>query len=380
MDKDHIDSLQTNEEKEKYIIDLCRRLVDKGDLSSLLDLLTSSQKNWESLSTARLTKVIKTVFESIPITFNTYESVLVFLNGLARWAGDKKMLKLDLECKLIHVYLTVGKFRECLEKIAEVSKELKKYDDKVNLISLYVFESRAYYELQDFSKARSSLTSARAMAVSSACPAQLQAQIDLLNGMYLSDEHSFDTSISYFIESLESFLQDKQISNAKVSLRYIVLSKILSSKYNEALTVLDLKSVGSLKDDQLVHLLCHIAKVCKKRDLKAYSDLLHNNRAVIESDNYIFRHLRYLYNVLLDGNILKIIEPYSHVKIKFIADKLGFPEDVIEDKLRNMILDKSISGILDHVTQCLIVYQVEEKQESLAVQDINVLKEFLKET
>lgn len=379
MDKSHMDSLQTNEEKEKYVIDLCKRFVDKNDFSSLIDLLTSSQKNWEALSTARLTKVIKTVFEYIPITFNTYESVLVFLNGLVQWAGDKKMLRLDLECKLIHVYLAVGKFRECLEKIAEVSKELKKYDDKVNLISLYVFESRAYYELQDFSRARSSLTSARAMAVSSACPAQLQAQIDLLNGMYLCDERSFDTSVSYFIESLESFLQDKQGANAKVALRYIILSKILAGKYDDALAVLDWKSANSLKDDHLVRLLCHIAKVCKKRDLKTYSDLLHNNRAAIEGDNYIFRHLRYLYNVLLDNNILKIIEPYSHVKVKFVADKLGFPEDVIEDKLRNMILDKSISGILDHVTQCLVIYQAEDAPNNLAVQDINVLKEFFKE-
>lgn len=379
MDRNYIDSLHTNEEKEEYFIEICRGLVNKGDFSSLLDVLTNSQNNWETLSTARLTKIIKTVLEHVPITFGTYENVLALLKGLAHWASDKKMLRLDLECKLIHVYLTVGKFRECLEKIAEVSKELKRYDDKANLISLYVFESRAYYELQDFARARSSLTSARAMAVSSACPAQLQAQIDLLNGMYLSDEHSFDTSISYFIESLESFLQDKQVSNAKVALRYIILSKILAGKYGDIPAVLDMKPASSLKDDQIVSLLHHIAKICKKRDLKAYNDILHGNRGIIERDSYIFRHLKYLYDVLLDNNILKIIEPYSHVKISFVAGKLGFPEDIIEDKLRSMILDKSISGILDHITQCLVIYQAESKQESLAVRDIKVLREFFKE-
>jgi len=379
MDLDRVESYQTNEEKEQYILGLCRKCIENENYAELLEILTKSQESWKSLSTARLSKIIKTVFEQIPITFSTYQDVLSFLNGLVNWASDKKMLKLDLECKLIHVYLSVGKFKECLQKISEVLKELKKYDDKVNLISLYVFESRAYYELKDFSRARSSLTSARSMAVSSACPAYLQAQIDMLNGMYLSDEHSFETSISYFIESLECFYQDKQVENAKTALRYIVLSKILSGKYEDIRGILESKPSVFIKDDPMVVLLCEIAKVCKNRNLKDYSNLLHNNRAALEADSYIYRHLNYVYNILLDQNILKIIEPYSHIKIQFIAKKLGFSEEVVESKLRNMILDKSVVGILDHISQCLLLYEQEEARPKTALQNIQVLNKFFKD-
>lgn len=376
MEKSHFNNLKGVEEKERYLVDLCKKLIDDENYKDALDFIKSSQSLWSDLSTARLTKIIKNLLESVPVTIRNYENVLLLLNGLIEWSEDKKMLKLDLECKLIQLYLTVGKYNECLNKITKVFKDLKKYDDKTNLITLYVTESRAFYELQDFSRAKASLTSARAMAVSFVCPISLQAQIDLLNGMYLSDDQCFDTSISYFIESFDGFYQEKQTDGAKLSLRYILLNKIMMAKYDEVNSVLESKSYCLLKDDPIIQLLCHISKVCKKRDLKQYSDLLSNNRILIENDRFIYKHLNSLYNILLDMNILKIIEPYSDVKIDYIAEKLGFSSELIESKLRNMILDKEVYGILDHLSQCLLLYSHEKSVEHAAVQNIKALSEY----
>lgn len=377
IDKKIFETFETNEEKEEYIFDLANKMLETNDISSLFSLLTSLPVVWDSLTTARLTKIIKNVLSSVEKNAaGAFNSIHALLLDLIEWSSEKKMLKLDLECRLINLYLTAGKYRECLEKITIVLKELKKYDDKINLISLYVYESRAYYELQDFEKAKSSLTSARALAVSSACPAQLQAQIDLLNGMYLSDEHSFDTAVSYFMEALEGFLQDKFIENALVTLRYIILNKILCSRFDDIATILLSKHAAPLKSDQCVQLLCTIAKVCKKRDLNSYKELISNNAPILENNAYITRHLMYLYNILLDKNILKIIEPYSHVKVKFIAEKLELNEEIIEDKLRKMILDKIICGILDHDTQCLVLYDSGKEEENDAVNDVHLLKKY----
>ncbi|KAM0680624.1 26S proteasome regulatory subunit rpn6 [Glugoides intestinalis] len=377
IDKKIFETFETNEQKEEYIVNLSEKMLETNDLSSLFSLITSLPVVWDSLTTARLTKIIKNILSTIEAnTTSAFDNIHAFLLDLIEWSSEKKMLKLDLECRLINLYLTAGKYRECLEKISTVLKELKKYDDKINLITLYVYESRAYYELQDFEKAKSSLTSARALAVSSACPAQLQAQIDLLNGMYLSDEHSFDTSVSYFMEALEGFLQDKYIENARVTLRYIILNKILCFRFDDIATILLSKHVLPLKNDPCVQLLCTIAKVCKKRDLNSYKELLSNNTPILEGSAYITRHLMYLYNILLDKNILKIIEPYSHVKVKFIAEKLEIDEEIIEDKLRKMILDKTICGILDHDTQCLVLYDSKEEEEKDALNDVNLLKKY----
>ena len=380
MDSNTFKNLQTNEEKEQYVLEISKQFIHSNDYSGLLNLLTTLETHWKDLSVARLTKIIKMVFEIITIDIGNFEELRMFLKKLIEWSEYRKMLKLDLECKLINVYLAVGKFTECLDKIMVVLKELKKYDDKNNLISLYVCESKAYYELMDFSKAKSSLTSARALAVSSACRPQLQAQIDMLNGMYLSDEKSFDTAISYFIESLEGFLQDKIIFDAKIALRYIVLNKILLGKYEDIPAFLSLKIIKNIKEDQIVDLLCEVANTCKKRDLKAYNKLLTTNSIILDTDLYIKRHLMYLYNILLDKNILKIIEPYSHIKVNFISSKLHLSEDLIESKLRKMILDKKITGILDHDTQCLILLESEKTLADNGLKGLRLLEEFFAST
>jgi len=373
----NIRDLNSNDEKESAVLSLASDFIASGDLNALLNLLTCLPSNWDALSTARLTKIIKHVLSLIHPDQSSFHSFHALLNGLVYAFSDKKMLKLDLECRLINLYLSAGKYKECLENITKILKELKKYDDKVNLISLYVYESRAHYELQDFPRAKSSLTSARALAVSSACPAQLQAQIDLLNGMYLTDEKGFDTAISYFMEAFEGFLQDKLPANAAVALRYTVLNKILLSRFDDIASILSAKYAAPFRDDQFIAFLCSIAKICKKRDLGLYNDLLTNNSPVLERDAYATRHLLYLYNHLLDRNILKIIEPYSHVRIDFISGKIRLPVDVVEDKLRKMILDKSISGILDHDTQCLILYDGKEVEKS--GRSLKVIREYFTE-
>lgn len=376
MNKKDIEALQTNEEKEQFVLDFCRENIESCDFETLLKTVTDLQSNWNGLTTARLTKIIRNIFEIIPINMKTYEGILLFLDGLIRWSDGKKMLKLDLECKQIYVFLSIGKYKDCLEKIASVIKDLKKYDDKTNLISIYVYESRAYYELKDFAKARSSLTSARALAVSVACPPQLQAQIDVLNGMYISDERVYDTAVSYFLESLEGFVQDKMYENAKVPLRYIVLCKIISGKYDEIPVFMESKHVSKISDDDFTKVLLQIAEACHNRELCQYRDLLSNNGNMIETDSFIYKHLQYLYNILLDNNIIKVIEPYSHIKVKFIGEKLGFEEGLIEDKLRKMILDKKINGILDHATQCLILFDHNDEQENHMLKNMQILEQY----
>ncbi|KAI5151838.1 26S proteasome regulatory subunit N6 [Enteropsectra breve] len=376
MDKE-LEKFSTNDEKENYIMKYSMKRIEENNYEDLLLMFKNMNKVWDGITTARITKIIKRVFEFVPITQHTYEKVLYFLEELIKWSENKKMLKLDLQCKHIHVLLNIGKYSECLDNIQNVTKDLKKYNDTTNLISLYIYESRAYYEIKDTPRARSALTSARALAVSSACPANLQAQIDLLNGMFLSDENAYDTSISYFIESLESFLQEKLFDNAKIAFRYIILNKLLSNKHKEVESVMNAKYADKLKEDEYAGLLRALNKACDSRDLKEYRELIVSNNWLVETDQYISRHLQAYYNVLLEKNIIKIIEPYSHIKISYISEKLGFDENMIEDKLRKMILDKIINGILDHMTGCLILFENKKKMEDEPSQVIHVLKSYL---
>lgn len=47
--------------------------------------------------------------------------------------------------------------------------------------------------------------------------------------------------------------------------------------------------------------------------------------------------------------LLKLIQPYTRVRLPFISDKLNIPEKDVEQLLVSLILDNRISGYIDQV-------------------------------
>jgi 26S proteasome regulatory subunit N6 len=347
----------TQEEKEMAFIEIQKIKMAEKDFEGIKNNILHLKNIWANITTARITKIIKKVFEIIPSSSDVLDNVLGILSDLISWADseNKNMLRLDLECKRISVFIYVGKYHEALERIKKVVKELKKYDDKGNLISLYVYESKAYYKIMNFAKAKSALTSARTLAVSTFCSSELQAQIDLFNGMYLCDERNYVTSFSYFLEALEGFSVDKKYNEAGISLRYLILSKIISGRQSEIQNIYNNKYAVQCLNDDCVKILMEISKACQDRNLRKYSNIIIQNKSIIDNDDFLKTHLEYLYGILLEKNVLKLIEPYSVVYIEYIAKKLSFDVSELEKIIRKMILDKSINGILNHSDMSLII-------------------------
>ena len=74
-------------------------------------------------------------------------------------------------------------------------------------------------------------------------------------------------------------------------------------------------------------------------------------------DNIIRTHLSALYDNLMQGNLTRIIEPYSRVEIDHVAAMVKQPRHNVEQKLSQMILDKVIYGVLDQGAGCLVIYE-----------------------
>ena len=379
--KQSLKQIEGIEEKEAFVLSLIETMLLEGKYKEVSAILVNLQNDWEELSTARFGKILTKIFERIDIDENNFEDAKYLLQSLIDNCGEKKLLKCDLECKMIHAYLMAGMYKECLDLIKKVVTLLKKFEDKINLIRIFLYESRVYYELRNTDLARSSLTAARAMAVSTVCPSALQAQIDLLNGMFLIDDACFDSAVGYLVESIEGFSIDKQFVDGGVAFRYLILCKILSNKFKEIPTILNAKYIKKLKeheeDDFVLELLLKVKDIAKNRDVVAYQNLLNSNDKILKDDIFMYKHLSFYYNKLLEQNIMKIIEPYSHVKISFIADKLHFESSLVEDKLRMMILDRKIYGILDHKSGCLVVFDFEEDVESEFTKNIKILHKFM---
>lgn len=353
----------SKDDKERAVYEMASLFAKEGKYEDMSEFCQKLREYWSGLTGARASKIIKNIVNYIPIS--EYSRAIVFINSMIEWCEKKgqKYLKLFFETKRVGILYELREFSQCLEKIKMLNLELKKMNDKVNLISLYIYESKTYFEMQNMTRAKACLTAARALAVTTYCPFYIQAQIELLAGMYACEDGNYVSSFSNFIEALDGFHQSKMDSQATLTIRYFILSKIIISKWTELNSILKMKNVQPYLNDEIIQILIKLSESCRNRDLATFDNQIQENYDKI-SDNFILSHLTYLKDLLLDANILKLIEPYLNVSINFLAEKLNFPVAAIEAKLRTLILDKKISGILDYYTNTLVLYKKHEMTET----------------
>jgi 26S proteasome regulatory subunit N6 len=227
-------------------------------------------------------------------------------------------------------------------------------DDKPLLVEINLVESATHHALRNLAKAKASLTSARTAANAIYCPPLLQAQIDVNAGCLHAEEKDFKTAFSYFYEALENF---DSVSHARGvdCLKYMLLCKIMMNAPDDVTAIINGKP-GMRHAGEGLEAMRAVATAHQERSLHDFEAALKTHAGHLTVDPIISTHLNALYDMLLQENICRIIEPYSVVETAHIASTMKLPLAQIEAKLSQMILDKKFKGILDAGAGCLIVY------------------------
>lgn len=323
----------SNEEKEDFIY------TKLGD--NLEDLLTNLQSTWPDLTSQRQNKIIKKSFSLIAKTAENTQ----ILENVINWAKENERSNLILELELIlsEFYLQNKMFSDSLELIKSLEKTYKDLDDKVKMAELFLLESRVLYEVESFDKAKTALSMAKNLSLSVLCGDHTQSMIDMMNGIYLCDDGDYNSATSYFLESYNGF----HGKNAENILCYVILCRIFLKKFSLIDGILSIKRFLPFKDSERVRSMVEIKNCVQSVDIKGFSAIIQKD-AELCSNAFLKKHLFLMYQILLDKNIIKIIKPYSVIKIKFIANALKFEESEMEKKLRIMILEGKINGNIDH--------------------------------
>ncbi|KAJ1889951.1 26S proteasome regulatory subunit rpn6, partial [Kickxella alabastrina] len=291
---------------------------------------------------------------------------------------NREYLRQALETRLVSLYLDSRMYTEALALISLLLSELKKLDDKMQLVEVNLLESRVYLAIKNLPKSRAALTSARTGANSIYTPPPLQAHLDLQAGILHSEEGDFKTAYSYFFETMEGLATyvtpkaSSSISEASASVApsaasseqrqlqafaYMLLSKIMIQHPDDITALLATgKTAAKFRESQVVVALQAVAKAQKQRSLADFEKALSEYRNELHTDELIRSHLTALYDTLLEQNMVRLIEPYSRVEVTHIAKLIGLPISVVENKLSQMILDKVLHGILDQGNGCLVIF------------------------
>lgn len=175
------------------------------------------------------------------------------------------------------------------------------------------------------------------------------------SGILHAEEKDYKTAYSYFFEAFEVFnaLEDPR---ALYSFKYMLLCKITVSQADDVEGVVSSKAVLQYLGPDLDAMKA-VADAHSKRSLKLFEAALQSYKAQLEEDSIIHRHLSSLYDSMMEQNLIRLIEPFSKVQIKQVAELIELPVDIIERKLSQMILDKKFAGTLDQGAGCLVVFK-----------------------
>uniref|UniRef100_A0A674CEB4 Proteasome 26S subunit, non-ATPase 11b n=1 Tax=Salmo trutta TaxID=8032 RepID=A0A674CEB4_SALTR len=334
--------------KEQSILELGSLLAKTGQAAELGGLLKFVRPFLISISKAKAARLVRSLLDLfLDMEAATGQEVDLCLECI-EWAKVEKrtFLRQALEARLISLYFDTKRYQEALALGTQLLHELKKMDDKALLVEVQLQESKTYHALSNLPKARAALTSARTTANGIYCPPKLQAALDMMSGIvHAASEKDWKTAYSYFFEAFEGY-DSIDHPKAITGLKYMLLCKIMLSLPEEVQSLISGKLALRHAGRQTDALKC-VAQASKNRSLADFEKALTEYKAELRDDPIIRTHLATLYDNLLEGNLIRVIEPFSRVQVQH-AD--------VERKLSQMILDKKFHGILDQGEGVLIIF------------------------
>jgi len=368
LDVNEAPSEETLRDQEANILQLGEKLREEGKTKEMTDLIQKVRHFLRFMSKAKAAKLVRglvDMFLEMERSDPRGDREVQLCKECIEWAKEEKrtFLRQSLESRLVGLYFETERYQEALALGSALLKELKKLDDKNLLVEVQLLESKTYNALGNLPKARAALTSARTTANSIYVPPKVQAQLDLQSGiLHASEERDFKTAFSYFYEAFEQYdsVEDKF---ALTALKYMLMSKIMLRTPEEVHNIvsgkLALKYTGA--DIEAMKL---VANASKNRSLADFQTTVEKYSKELKEDirRSSFRHI--VPDHVGTQNLCRIIEPYSRVQVKYVAEKIDLPEPEVEKKLSQMILDKKFQGILDQETRVLIIFEESERDET----------------
>lgn len=213
--------------KEIAISELSSLLSKQGRANDLKNLLNTLRPFFSLIPKAKTAKIVRTIIDEVAKVPGTTLLQIELCKEMVTWTRTEKrtFLRQRVEARLASLYIEIRDFQAANLLISGLVREVRRLDDKLLLVDIYLLESRLNHQLKNLPKAKAALTAGRTAANAIYVPPSQQGQIDMQSGILHAEEKDYKTAYSYFFEAFEGFnaLDD---SNALGCLKYMLLCKV----------------------------------------------------------------------------------------------------------------------------------------------------------
>ena len=330
---------------------------EEGDMKSYFQLIREI-KEIKNTNNTFLIKLTDKLIGKLKKKKELLQDLENLCNEIIQFCIDTNNISMKnrIQTRLAEIYFINNHYSNALELCNKIVFDLKRYEDNLGLIQLLLLESKIHYSTKGISKAKAALTSVKTLVTKVYIEPKLQANIDMHAGILAAHEKDFNLAYSYFFESFDVYNipTQKKKNKAMKAFQYMILSKIVGGHIEDVNNIV-LSKQGRDYYGKEIEALRSVESAVKEKSIKLLKENIEKYKEYF-NDPVIEFHLSNLNNELLEKNLIKIIKPYSVVEIDFVSKSIGLSYMDILNKLRQMILDKKINGILDQGKGSLILY------------------------
>ena len=149
-------------------------------------------------------------------------------------------------------------------------------------------------------------------------------------------ERSFESAATDFFEAFKAY-DEAAIGRRIQCLKYLVLANMLMESEVDPF---DAQEAKPYKNDQEVLAMTNLIAAYQKNEIAEFEDVLRTNRTSIMDDPFIRDYIEDLLKNIRTQVLLRLIKPYTRIKIPFISQELNIPVNEVDHLLVSLILDK----------------------------------------
>ncbi|CAH8830066.1 unnamed protein product [Trichobilharzia szidati] len=258
--------------------------------------------------------------------------------------------------KLGKLYLERGDYMHLQKIVKELRESCQTNDGEddlkkgTQLLEIYALEIQMYTAQKNNKKLKALYE--QSLHIKSAIPHPLiMGIIRECGGKMHLREGEYAKSHTDFFEAFKNY-DESGCQRRTHCLKYLVLASMLMKS---GINPFDSQETKPYKNDPQIVAMTSLVTAYQNNDIVEFESILRRERDSIMEDPFIREHIEDLLRNIRTEVLIKLIRPYTRIRIPFISQQLNLSDPEVESLLVSCILDNTIQARIDQEHHILML-------------------------